>query len=159
VQLVACLFLEEIEKCLAVTVFYPGRRRAASLFFHKDLRLEQRAKVIDAFIRDTHFHRFYALVARGRIEVQAIAACMQVRAAILALVCGTDMFHDLNLLRAIVAARNQVEFCFDPSSRSFGPRRRFRLSFPVGIHIAGLTVFSRHSHPQKSGGRNKNSSV
>ena len=151
-QLGVCLFLEEIEKSLAVTVFHPGRRCAAPLFLHKDLGLEQGAEVIDAFVGDAHLHRFDAFIARGRIEIQAVAAGMQIRPAILALIRDTDAFHHLNLGCAIVAAGNQVKFRFYPSSRSFGPRRRFWLSFPVGsvgIHVAGLTVFSGHFHPQK----------
>jgi hypothetical protein len=31
---------------------------------------------------------------------------------------------------------------------SLWTRGRFWLSFPVGIHIAGLTIFSRHFSPQ-----------
>ena len=77
---------------------------------------------------------------------------MKVRAAILALLRNADMIRHLNFGGAIVAARDQVELRFDPPARSSLARRRFWLSFPVGILISGLTIFSRHIHPQKSGG-------
>jgi len=77
---------------------------------------------------------------------------MKVRAAILALLRNADMIRHLNFGGAIVAARDQVELRFDPPARPSLARRRFWFSFPVGILISGLTIFSRHIHPQKSGG-------
>ena len=57
------LFLEKIEEGLTVTVHWLGRGCSASLFLNKDLRLKQRAHIVDAFIADTHFYRFGAFIA------------------------------------------------------------------------------------------------
>ena len=58
------LFLEKIEEGLTVTVHYLGRRSATSLFFHQNLRLKKRTQIVDAFVRNPHFHGFGALIAR-----------------------------------------------------------------------------------------------
>ncbi len=82
---------------------------------------------------------------------------MQIRAAVLALIRDSDLIHYLNFRGAIVAARDQVELGLDSSSGPFGARRWLRLSLPVGIHIAGLTIFSGHFNPQGFAGHQQNS--
>jgi hypothetical protein len=75
---------------------------------------------------------------------------MQVGAAILALIRSLNVIHHLNLGSAIIAAGYQVEFRLDSSPGTLLTRRGFWLSFPVGIHISGLAIFSRHFSSSKT---------
>ena len=117
---------------------------AASLLFNKDLGFKKSAEIVHTFIGYPHFNRPISLVARRRIKIDAIAAGVQISTAVVALFRNTDFLHQLNFRSAIVAASNQVEFGLDPASSPFLTRRRFWLSFPVRIHIAGLSIFSGH---------------
>ena len=108
-----------------------GRRCAASLLLDQDFRLIKRADIVGAFVGYTNFHRLSAFVARSRIEVQAVAAGVKIRSAVLALVGGLDLVQDLDLRRAVVAARDQMEARFDAACRALGPRRR--LGLPLAI--------------------------
>jgi hypothetical protein len=146
------LFLEEIEEGLAVTIYHFRRSGSTSLLFNKNLGLEQGTHVIQALICDANLYGFGAFVASRRIEVQAIATGMQIGSAIPAFLGNTDLIHNLNFRCTIIAARNQVELGFDSPTRPSRTRRWFWPSFPVGILISGLTIFSRHYLPQTSAG-------
>jgi hypothetical protein len=124
--------------------------RSAPLFLNKDFRLEKGAEVIGAFAGDTHFDRLPALIARRRIEIQAIAACMQVSAAVFAAIRNLDLLGNLNFRGAVVASRNQMKSCFDTSSRPLLARRRLRPFLAIIILIPGLTILSAHFPPKKS---------
>jgi hypothetical protein len=126
-----------------VTVFSFGGG-AASLFLNKDLGFKEAAEIVHTLIGYPHLYGFDALVACRRIKIDAIAASMQISSAFVALVRNANFVHQLNFWGAIVAAGDQVEFCLDSSTGSFLTRWRFWLSFPVSIHIAGLSVFSGH---------------
>ena len=130
-----------------MTVHHLGRSSPAPLLFHKDFWLKKRTDIIDAFVRHAHFYRLVAFVARGRIKIKAIAACVQIGPAILALIRNADLIHYLNFRGAIIAARDQMEFCFDSPRSPFWTRRRFGLPFPVDIHITGLAIFPGHFTP------------
>jgi len=111
-------------------VRYFWSRRATPLFFYKYFRLEKRTEIIGALVGHARLYRLDAFVSSGRIKIQAVTACMQIGAAILALVRYADLVHDLDFRSAIVAACNQVELRFHSSAGAFGTRKRFRLPFP-----------------------------
>jgi hypothetical protein len=125
------LFFKEIEKRLTMTVFDLGGGDAASLLFNKNLRLEQRAYVVGAFIDHPDLDRLDAFIAGRGIEVQAVPAGMKIRIALIAFIGDLYLPGHLYLRSAVVASRNKMEFCFNSSSGPPMSGRRLRFSFPV----------------------------
>jgi hypothetical protein len=146
------LFFEEVEKGLAVAVHRLGTRCPAALFFDEDFRLEDRTDVVGALVGHTNLDRLRALVSSGGIEIQAIAAGVEIGATVSAFVCNLDLVLDLNFSRTVVAARDQMKSCLHAASRPLRTRGRFgfafALAFVILILIAGGTILSAHFLPQ-----------
>jgi hypothetical protein len=138
------LLLEEIVEGLTMAVFNSGRGGAASLLFDEDFRLKKGTQVVQAFVGDAHLHLPAAFVPRRWVEVKTVAACVEIGAAVAALVGNLDLIHHLNLGSAVVAACDLVKARFHAAGRSLVPRRRLRLFFTIGILITGLTIFPIH---------------
>ncbi len=132
-----------------MAVFGP-RRRAASLFLYKDLGLEKRAHVVHILVGNAHFDGFDAFIPRRGIEVHAVAASVQVRSAVLALIGDLNLIRHLDFRRTIVAARHQDEFCLYASTRAPGPRGWLWFSFAVTGHVTVLLILSRHLQSPKN---------
>jgi hypothetical protein len=137
------LFLEEIVEGLAVAVDF-GRCSSTPLLFDQNLGLEERAEIIGTLVGHPHFNRFDALIARRRVEVQAIAAGVKIGPTVFALVGCLNLIHYLDLGRAVVAPRDQVKARFHASTRTLWPWRRLGLPLTVTVLVAGLTILSIH---------------
>jgi len=142
-----------------MAVFNFRRRSTASLLFDQNLRLKKRTDVVGPLVGHTHFDGFDTLVPRRRIEAQAVPTGMQVCSAVSAFIGDLHLIRYLNLCGAIIAPRNQVEPCFDATSRSLWTRRRFRPFFAIiRILISTLAILSTHlslrrgSCPEKQAG-------
>ena len=138
------LLLEKIVEGLTMAVFNPGRGGTAPLLLDKYFRLKKGAQVVRALVGHTHLHLPAAFISGRRVEVQAVTACVEIRAAVPALVGNLNLIHHLNLGGAVVAACDLVKACFDAAGRPLVPRRRFWLFFTIGILITGLTIFPIH---------------
>ena len=92
------------------------RRSAASLFFDKYLGFKKSAEIILIFAGNTRLYRLYALVSRGGIKIQAVAAGVQVVTAVFAAVRNLNLPVQLYFSRAVVAARYKMELRFHPVS-------------------------------------------
>jgi len=124
-----------------------ARSSTASLLFNQDLGLEEWAEIVRAFVGHANLDRLPALIARRGIKVEAVAAGVEIRSTVLALVGSLDLIRDLNLRGAVVASCDQMETRLDAATRAPGARRRFGFPFAVTILIAGLTIFSIHCSP------------
>jgi len=132
-----------------VAVFRSSRGGPTSLFFDQHLGFEEEAHIVGALVRHAHFNGLDALVACRRVEVKAVAAGMQIRATVPAFVGNLDLLLELDLSRAVVAARDKVETGFYPSSCALRAWRRlgFLLAVTV-VHVTALTILSAHGSPQ-----------
>lgn len=133
-----------------MAVFNFRRRSAASLLFDQNLRLKKRADVVGPLVGHTHFNRFDTLIPRRRIEAQAVPTGVQVCSAVSAFVGDLHLLRYLNLRGTIITSRNQVEPCFDATSRSLWTGRGFRPSFAIiRILISTLAILSTHLSPHR----------
>ena len=143
------LFLEEIQEGLTVAINNLGRGRGStSLLFNKNFGLKKGTHIVRTFVGHAHFNRLDAFIPSRRVKINAVAARMQIRIAILAFVGNLNLIHHLNFSSAVITARNQMELGFNSSCGSLRTRRRFRLFLPISCHISGLVIFSRHFTPQ-----------
>jgi hypothetical protein len=128
-------------------VHYLRSRGASPLFFNQYLWLKKGTEIIRALVGDAHLNRFDAFVSSRWIKIKAVTAGMQISPTILALIGYADLVvHNLDFRSAIIAARNQVELRLNSPAGALGTRGRLGLPFPfpIGIHIAWLTILSRH---------------
>lgn len=79
-----------------MTVYHLGWGRATSLLFDKNLGLEKGTHVVRAFAGYAHFYRLRTFIACGRIKIETVAAGMQICAATLAFVRGSNLIHHLD---------------------------------------------------------------
>ena len=119
------------------------------MFFHQHLGLERGTLVVCALVRNAQFYGLDAFISCRWIEVQAIAASMQVGATALALVGNLNLIRDLHLRSAVIAARDQMKARFDAPTRSSLPWRRFWPLLAVFILVTALTILSGHLSPQR----------
>lgn len=146
-RLPGMLFLEKVQKSLAVAYLGARRGGAASPFLDQDFGLKQRAKIVGALVRNPDLDGPDAFVSCRRIEVQAIAAGMKIGSAVSAPVRNLNLVGNLNFRCTVVAPGNQMKPRLHARARIPRPRRRLRPAFAVFILISVLTILSAHFSP------------
>lgn len=130
-----------------MTIFNFRSGGSAALFLHQYFGVEKRAEVVRALAGDTDLHRLCAFVACRRVEIQTIAAGVQVRAAVPALGGHLDgFFENLDFGGAVVTTGDPVEFRFNSAACTLRTWRRFGSGFALPVLVSGLTVLSVHVH-------------
>ena len=123
------------------------RSSTASPLLYQYFRFEKGTQIVHTLVWHSDLCRFGAFIASRRIEVEAVAASVQIRTAVLALLCYMDLIHYLDFRSAVVAAGYQVKLRLNLSPGPLRTRRRFWFLLTVTFVIAALTILPGHFPP------------